>query len=297
MSWQEPWRMLVLSWLRRAWLPQQDPSAQKTKQTMTGANIPRLNSAIDSVKDTWLVCCGYRVVHECKPWHRYQNMRQQAMQARREEILQAGLPASDVRVERSIRQISFLVSAVVHRVRRNFPLPQHDCMSPLCMQTASKQKACGNTPDGLTACMHPKCDAQPSNAFPFGGCACSPFMSNLDSLTCKTSVSVQETCGDVERASQARAVIEVSNPDDDLERITEGSAWTVSDLGAPDMHRGTLLLRTTARSHWQHLDLHSSPQMHAPCCTTCLLAALPNPRLDSCSSPSAVSLVMYLWCW
>ncbi|BDA43385.1 probable breast cancer type 2 susceptibility protein homolog at C-terminar half [Coccomyxa sp. Obi] len=118
---------------------------------------------------------------------RYQNMRQQAMQARREEILQAGLPACGVRVERSIRQISFLVSAVIHR----------------------------------------------------------------------------EACGDVEQASQTRAVIEVSNPDEDLERITEGSAWAVSDLAAPDMHRGTLLLRTTARSHWQRLDLHSSPQILA----------------------------------
>ena len=87
-------------------------------------------------------------------------------------------------------------------------------------------------------------------------------------MICKALVLVQEACGDVERASQTRAIIEVSNPDEDLERITEGSAWAVSDLGAPDMHRDILLLRTTARSHWQHLDLHSSPQMYAaplPC--------------------------------
>jgi hypothetical protein len=49
--------------------------------------------------------------------HRYQGMRQQAMQARREQILQAELPSRGMHVERSTRQISLLVSAVVHRVR------------------------------------------------------------------------------------------------------------------------------------------------------------------------------------
>ncbi|EIE22396.1 hypothetical protein COCSUDRAFT_56086 [Coccomyxa subellipsoidea C-169] len=120
---------------------------------------------------------------------RYQSMRQQAMQARREAILNADLPARGLHVERSIRQISLLVSAVLHR----------------------------------------------------------------------------EACSDVERACQTRAVIEVSNPDEDLERITEGSMWAVSDLAAPDMHRGILLLRASARSHWQPLASHTGPQplMHA----------------------------------
>ncbi len=71
---------------------------------------------------------------------------------------------------------------------------------------------------------------------------------------------VQEACSDVERACQTRAVIEVSNPGEDLERITEGSMWAVSDLAAPDMHRGTLLLRASARSHWQPLASHTGPQ-------------------------------------
>ncbi|KAK9915248.1 hypothetical protein WJX75_006713 [Coccomyxa subellipsoidea] len=118
---------------------------------------------------------------------RYQGMRQQAMQARREQILQAELPSRGMHVKRSTRQISLLVSAVVHR----------------------------------------------------------------------------EACSDVERACQTRAVIEVSNPDEDLERITEGSMWAVSDLAAPDMHRGTLLLRASARSHWQPLNAKTDPQMLA----------------------------------
>ena len=80
---------------------------------------------------------------------------------------------------------------------------------------------------------------------------------------------MQEACSDVERACQTRAVIEVSNPDEDLERITEGSMWAVSDLAAPDMHRGTLLLRASARSHWQPLNAKADPQMCA------LLSAAP----------------------
>lgn len=79
---------------------------------------------------------------------------------------------------------------------------------------------------------------------------------------------VQDACGDVEAACQARAVIEVSNPDEDAERITEGSLWSVSDLQAPDLHRGPLVLRSSARSHWQPLDHHgTAPHVYAsfPC--------------------------------
>lgn len=48
---------------------------------------------------------------------RYQSMREQRMQARKEEVLQAELPSRGMHVIKSVRQISFLVSAVAHRVR------------------------------------------------------------------------------------------------------------------------------------------------------------------------------------
>lgn len=51
-----------------------------------------------------------------------------------------------------------------------------------------------------------------------------------------------------------RAVIEVSNPSEDIEGIAEGSCYLVTDLTAPDTRRSSasqLLLRTTARTCWQ----------------------------------------------
>ena len=51
-----------------------------------------------------------------------------------------------------------------------------------------------------------------------------------------------------------RAVIEVSNPSEDIEGIAEGSCYMVTDLTAPEGRRGgagPLLLRTTARTRWQ----------------------------------------------
>lgn len=94
---------------------------------------------------------------------------------------------------------------------------------------------------------------------------------------------VQEACSEVDRACQTRAVIEISNPDEDLERITEGSMWGVTDLAAPDMHRGTLLLRATARSHWQPLDANTEPQM-------CALISI-NSHISDPSIQCAVSFI------
>ena len=50
-----------------------------------------------------------------------------------------------------------------------------------------------------------------------------------------------------------RAVIEVSNPAEDVEALAEGCCCLVTDLSAPAKQRSTgpLLLRTSVRTLWQ----------------------------------------------
>jgi len=51
-----------------------------------------------------------------------------------------------------------------------------------------------------------------------------------------------------------RALIEVSNPSEDVEAIEEGSCYMITDITAPDLRRSSashLLLRTTNRTLWQ----------------------------------------------
>ena len=50
-----------------------------------------------------------------------------------------------------------------------------------------------------------------------------------------------------------RAIVEVSNPAEDVEALAEGCCCLVTDLSAPAKQRSTgpLLLRTSARTLWQ----------------------------------------------
>lgn len=44
--------------------------------------------------------------------------------------------------------------------------------------------------------------------------------------------------------------MEVSNPSEDVEAVTEGACYMVTDVMAPEMRRSPLLLRTTKRTLW-----------------------------------------------
>ena len=58
-----------------------------------------------------------------------------------------------------------------------------------------------------------------------------------------------------------RAVIEVSNPSEDIEGVAEGSCFMITDLTAPEARRSSashLLLRTTARTRWQQIPLQEA---------------------------------------
>ena len=58
-----------------------------------------------------------------------------------------------------------------------------------------------------------------------------------------------------------RAVIEVSNPSEDMEGIAEGGCYVVTDITAPEARRSSaspLLLRTTARTRWQMVPLEEA---------------------------------------